>query len=554
MERIKRYFNTEGICRPGYHYMVNIDNRLKQIKESFVDRGKYFVINRGRQYGKTTMLQLLADDLKDEYIVVFMDFQEISSADFQNEEAFSKVFAKIYVRACREQQTDGVEMLTEPLCHFIEKEKCAALQELFVKLSKGCGDSWKKIVLIIDEIDSAGNNQVFLDFLAMLRTYYLNREHKPIFQSVILAGVYDIKNLKLKIRPDEQHQYNSPWNIAADFDMDMSFSPQQISGMLQDYEADYHTGMDIGEMAEEIYQYTSGYPYLVSAICRFLDEKEAVLVMHKDAKEKSGPAAGRGAEEVQINSGMESAWTKHGAAWAVKMLLEERRPIFESMTRQLAEYPDMKRMLHAILFQGKRITYNPYNPVIHLASMFGYIVRKDSAVQIANRVFEICLYNFFLSEEELSNVLYDEAQGSRKEFIRGGKLDMELILERFVISFQEIYGDNDGRFIEKYGRKFFLLYLKPVINGIGNYYIEAQTRDARRTDVIVDYLGEQYIIEMKIWRGREYQERGEKQLAEYLEYYRKDKGYMVSFCFNKNKQTGVRKIQAGGKVIIEAVV
>lgn len=31
--------------------------------------------------------------------------------------------------------------------------------------------------------------------------------------------MYDIKNLKLKIRPEEQHQYNSPWNIAAQFDV-----------------------------------------------------------------------------------------------------------------------------------------------------------------------------------------------------------------------------------------------------------------------------------------------------------------------------------------------
>ena len=50
---------------------------------------------------------------------------------------------------------------------------------------------------------------------------------------------------------------------------------------------------------------------------------------------------------------------------------------------------------------------------------------------------------------------------------------------------------------KKYGRKFFLLYLKPIINGTGNYYLEAQTRDARRTDVIVDYRGEQFIVELK---------------------------------------------------------
>lgn len=67
--------------------------------------------------------------------------------------------------------------------------------------------------------------------------------------------------------------------------------------------------------------------------------------------------------------------------------------------------------------------------------------------------------------------------------------------------------------MEEYGRRYFLLYLKPIINGVGNYYIEAQTRDAKRTDVIVDYLGEQYIVELKIWRGNEYFERGQKQLT-----------------------------------------
>ena len=65
----------------------------------------------------------------------------------------------------------------------------------------------------IDEVDSASNNQVFIEFLAQLRSYYLKRDKTPIFHSVILAGVYDIKNLKLKLRPDSEHQYNSPWNV-----------------------------------------------------------------------------------------------------------------------------------------------------------------------------------------------------------------------------------------------------------------------------------------------------------------------------------------------------
>lgn len=83
---------------------------------------------------------------------------------------------------------------------------------------------------------------------------------------------------------------------------------------------------------------------------------------------------------------------------------------------------------------------------------------------------------------------------------------------------------------------------------------EAQTRDERRTDVIVDYCGEQFIVELKIWHGNEYNERGERQLTEYLDYYHKDKGYMLSFNFNKNKVIGVKEVKVKDKTIVEAVV
>ena len=41
---------------------------------------------------------------------------------------------------------------------------------------------------------------------------------------------------------------------------------------------------------------------------------------------------------------------------------------------------------------------------------------------------------------------------------------------------------------------------------------------------------------------------------DYLDYYHKDRGYMLSFNFNKNKNVGVREIKLGNKTIVEAVV
>lgn len=529
---MKRYFNTTGICKPDRHYMVRLDKRVRQIKERYVDRGDYFVINRGRQYGKTTTLRALTDYLQKDYIAVFMDFQRMSSAMFADENSFAVSFAEYFNEVIKYSTDDIGGQELQRLDDLISGGQLN-MGKLFMLLGKICDSAKRPVVLIIDEVDSALNNQVFIDFLAQLRSHYLDRDNTPAFWSVILAGVYDIKNLKLKIRSESEHQYNSPWNIAAKFNVQMSFTAGQIAAMLQEYETDMHTGMDTECIAQYIYDYTSGYPYLVSAICKFMDE------------------------ELPGHDGFESlkcVWTKAGIEEAVKAVLDEKAPLFESMVRQLYEYPEMKQMLLLVLFQGQRISYNSDNQAISLAQMFGYVENREGSVQISNRIFETRLYNLFLSEEELTNTIYKRSQGERSRFICSNRLNMDLVLEKFVEYFNDIYGKNDEKFVEESGRKLFLLYLKPIINGTGNYYIEAHTRDAKRTDVIVDYHGEQFIIEMKIWHGNEYNERGEGQLADYLDYYHKDKGYMLSFNFNKKKETGIKEVRVKGKTIIEAVV
>lgn len=522
-----KYFNTEGSCRPEEHYMVNLNKRLETIKKFLVDRKSYFVINKGRQFGKTTTLEALESYLSEEYIVISLDFQLMGTKDFADEAAFARSFRRDILMAL--EDVDDQITLPQTLSENVEY----GLKELFIDLSSMCKNSPRPIVLMIDEVDSASNNQVFIDFLAQLRGYYLKRNKKPIFHSVILAGVYNIKNLKLKLRPELEHQYNSPWNIAADFDIDMSFSAGQIASMLETYEADYHTGMDIPGVAEEIYQYTSGYPVLVSSICKRIDEK------------------------IVGSSGFENpdqAWSKEGVAKAVTEMLKESTPLFESMAKQLDQYKELYTMIESILYQGRRILFSPDEKSVSIGVMFGFLTEKNGQVAIANRIFEMYLLNLFMTKEALASEVYIKGGNDRPQFIKDHRLDMDLVLEKFVQYFDEIYNKKDADFIEKYGRKFFLLYLKPVINGTGNYYIEAQTRDERRTDVIVDYLGEQFIVELKIWHGREYNERGEKQLTEYLDYYHKNKGYMLSFNFNNEKQIGEREIQVCGKTIVEAVV
>lgn len=532
-EMAKKIFNINGNCRPRLHYMVNLEQRLAETKK-MVDRGDYFTINRARQYGKTTMLKALERYLQNDYVIISLDFQKLSRKDFETEGFFVKALSREILKKASLKGKIPDEIAVRFQAFAGKKEERLCLAGLFDCFSSWCGSSIKPIVLMIDEADSAANNQVFLDFLAQLRGAYMDRDEIEAFQSVILAGVYDIRTLKRKLADNDEHRLNSPWNIAADFLVDMNFSAEDIAGMLYEYQQDSGTNMDIDAVAGLIYDYTSGYPFLVSKICKLLDEQIAGSENYKDRA---------------------LAWTREGVMEAVRILLMEQNTLFESLINKLEDYPELKELLRDLLFQGKDIVYVVGIRSIEIALMFGFVKRRNGTIVLANRIFELLLYNFFLSSPEMQkNSIYDAALKDRNQFIRDGCLDMRLVLEKFVLHFDQLYGDRNQAFLEEDGRRFFLLYLKPIINGTGNYYIESQTRNMERTDVIVDYCGEQFVVELKIWRGNAYNERGEEQLSAYLDYYHLKKGYMLSFNFNKSKRIGVKEIQIRDKILVEAVV
>ncbi|MBQ7564158.1 MAG: AAA-like domain-containing protein [Lachnospiraceae bacterium] len=368
-------FNTTAVCVPKRHYMVDLTERVKQIK-TMVDAGKYFTINRGRQYGKTTTLYILKGYLQPEYEVLSLDFQGIGSAGYRTEEDFVQSLCRLIKRP-RKGLTIPDEISGQLEAFAASGKGEVKLEELFDLFAKWWEISEKPIVLMIDEVDSAANNQVFLDFLAQLRESYIRRdtEDVPAFQSVILAGVTDIKHLKSKIRDESQHKVNSPWNIAADFLVRMEFNAKEIAGMLSEYETDHQTGMKLEEVAQYIEDYTSGYPFLVSRICQLID-----LYW----------------EDMGFPS-LSGAWTSTGVDEAVKRLLMERNTLFESLTDILLNYPELSELIRKILMEEKKFTYNPLWESIVQMEMYGFITLQGQNVVIANRIFEMLLYNLYAS-------------------------------------------------------------------------------------------------------------------------------------------------------------
>jgi len=497
-----REFNVTGICLPNKHYMVDISNKVSQVAV-MVEKGQYFTINRARQYGKTTIIrQLEAVLLKKGYQVARISFEGVGDTPFENEGNFCQNII--------DQISRAIDITNPEYAKAWINDSIKTYKELDVFLNEICKD--KKVVLIIDETDKTSNNLVFLRFIGMLRDKYLERGNpkRATFQSVILAGVYDIKNLKLKMIQAGTHQLqdgekriNSPWNIAASFDIDMSFSPPEIATMLVEYEKDHKTGMDIEAISKEIRAYTNGYPYLVSRICQKIDEE-----LDKD-------------------------WTISGVQKSAKLILIEQTTLFDDLIKNLENETDMKDLLHRIIIEGDEVHYNFDYPPIRTGLMFGILQKERELVKIHNRIFELRLCNYFISEKELSRNGNSNLLSS--ESVENGKFNMPLVMKKFLQHYWELYNKASKQFLESECRLLFLTYIKPLINGRGFYHIESETRNRKRMDVIVDFEKEQFIVELKIWKGEQKHEKAHEQLIEYLNSKNKNEGYLLTFDFRKRK-------------------
>jgi hypothetical protein len=498
--------------------MIDTRPKLRAITRRYIDRGEYFVINRPRQYGKTTTLFLLAEALSDEYLVLRKSFEGRDSF-FDSMERFANAIRYEFEESLNKIDPALAEIWREPFAE-------GGDPQLYLRnnISALCAASGKPIILMIDEVDKATNFQVFNAFLGMLRDLYIQRDTsgEPTFKSVILAGVTDIKNMKRKIRPDEKHGVNSPWNIAADFTVDMSFSAAEIAGMLEDYETDHNTGMNIKAVSEQLYYYTSGYPFLVSRLCKIIDE---------DTMD----------------------WTAEGVDDAETQILSERNTLFDDMSKNILNVDSLKALLEGILFRGTEIGYDPDNPMIHFASMYGIIKSERGKIRIANIIFETRITNMLLSMSETQE-LGSRYASEPRYFFRDGKLDMDGVCERFAYFMAQEYRDSDAKFIEGNARLLFLAFLRPIINGTGHYAVEPQTRGDRRMDIRVFYGREEHVIELKIWRGEKYEQEGIAQLAEYLSILGQPKGWLLSFCdLTKTPRDG-GVYEVDGRTISETII
>ena len=486
--------------------MVDISRKIDQIMQ-LVEDGAYFTINRPRQFGKTTTLSLLAKTLNasDTYLALKISFEGVGDAMFASEESFCPALLHVL--------SQNVMFTNPKLANYFdqEAEHLQTFRELSRWISRYIAHTQKQVILLIDEVDKSSNSQIFLSFLGMLREKYLKRNEGEdySFQSVILAGVHDIKTLKMNIRPDADRKLNSPWNIAVDFVVDLSFQPDDIATMLRDYQQDKQVDMDVPAIADKLYYYTSGYPYLVSKLCKFIDE---VIAPNRNTPH----------------------WSVHDVNEAFALIVRDSytTTLFDSVIKNLENDPELYDIVFQIVMNGKRVAFTIANPVIHRAHLYGILTDSAGQCALHNRIYEQRIYAYILSK-----VILAEKGGSipSSECFTETGLNMSVILQKFQTFMRKQYSQKDEKFLERKGRLLFLAFLKPMINGKGFEFKEPAVAEERRMDVVITYGRQRYVIELKIWRGPQYHQEGLRQLSDYLNIYGLRQGYLLIYDFNANK-------------------
>jgi len=164
----------------------------------------------------------------------------------------------------------------------------------------------------------------------------------------------------------------------------MSFNPNEIESMLKVYENETNVTFDSELISQEIYKYTSGYPFLVSYICKLIDEE-----LNRD-------------------------WSNSSIIEAVKMIIKGEDTLSDDLIKNLEAYKDLYGFLYPILIDGKEETFNIKNPIIKLGNMFGYMKSGNESgnVMVSNKIFETIMANYFVSKDSTALIFRDRRRVS----------------------------------------------------------------------------------------------------------------------------------------------
>ena len=258
-----RFFNTEGPVRLDDHYAIAPLDRM-DVEEllALIRAKRYFVLHAPRQTGKTSALIALRDLLNrgkaGDFRCVNVNVEPAQVARDNVARGIRAILSNLAESALLlgDDYLDGVwpDVLA----------KAGPENALKTLLARWCVANPTPLVLLVDEIDSLVGDTL-LSVLRQLRAGY---EHRPegFPQSVVLCGVRDIRDYRIRSSAGEVIAGGSPFNVAAKSLRMGDFTEAETRALMAQHTEE--TGQRFSEAAEgAVWTQTCGQPWLVNALC-----------------------------------------------------------------------------------------------------------------------------------------------------------------------------------------------------------------------------------------------------------------------------------------------
>ena len=501
-----RFFNTAGPVRPDDHYAIGPLDRLDVDELLGLIRAKqYFVLHAPRQTGKTSALIALRDLLNSgeagDFRCVDVNVEVGQVARDDTARGIRAILSSLAASA-RLLGDDYLDGVWPNLLAKVGPDD--ALREL---LTRWCVANPVPLVLLVDEIDSLVGDTL----LSVLRQLHAGYPQRPggFPQSIVLCGVRDIRDYRIRSSAGELIAGGSPFNVAAKSLRMGDFTEDETRALMAQHREE--TGQRFTEAAQEaVWTQTCGQPWLVNALCA------GACFDRKAGRDRS-----RAIEADDIHAAREE-------------LILSRRTHLDQLAHKLEE-ERVRRVVEPILSGGgARHEIRDLEYVRDLGLIDG-----SQPPRIANPIYREVV------PRELGYVLQSSLDQNPAWYVDDdGGLNMTKLLRAFATFFgehAEHWLDRFEDYREAAPQLILQAYLQRVANSGGR--IEREYGLGRgRTDLLVLWpreegqpsdLWERFVVECKVLRDSDRKslewtvDEGVKQTLEYMRKCGAKEGHLV---------------------------
>jgi hypothetical protein len=478
--------------------MLDPSSRMSGIKQ-LIDNKQYFIIHAARQSGKTTYLLDLTERLNasGQYCALYCSLEALQTVG-EVEKGIPVAFELL---ADEVKFALGLDIAAQ----FRGISPYLLLKNFITDVARQAG---KPLVILFDEADCM-SDELLISFLRQLRDGYVNRGRRPFAQSVALVGMRNIRDYKAHIRPDNETLGSaSPFNIVTDSLTINNFSKEEILSLYKQH-TDATGQVFETEATDLICEQTCGQPWLVNAIAR------EVIVKLLD-NDFSKPITLTLVEE------------------AIQNLIINRPTHLDSLLERLKE-PRVRHIIEPLIM-GEELTVSNISDDYQFTKDLGLIKETKEGVKPSNPIYAEVIGRLLSSSIQV-DIKYKRPQFEIPRYLRSGRMDIDMLLadfQQFWRENSEMWTKKVENYIEAEPHLVLQGFLQRVING-GGQIIRDMAVGSGRLDLCLVYDGQNYPIEVKLWRGEKYYDRSINQILRYMDTFGCSEGWLLIFDRRKGK-------------------